>query len=86
MRESFRKLRGYWAIHRMFHSIRKEVKADPNRANYTDLAISPMRGNEFESLDLYHATRGGEEALARKRRSDTIREHTDHEAASVAAE
>ncbi len=45
-----------------------------------ELAIAPMRENEFEALDLYHATRGGEAALARKRRDDAIRAETTHEA------
>ena len=35
--------------------------------------IAPPQADEFEALDLYHATFGGEEALARKRRADAIR-------------
>ena len=47
--------------------------AAPDRWTYTDLAIAPPRADEFEALDLYHATSGGEAALARKRRDDAIR-------------
>ena len=47
--------------------------AAPDRLTYTDLAIAPPRENELETLDLYHATSGGEAALARKRRDDAIR-------------
>ena len=47
--------------------------AAPDRWTYTDLAIAPPAADEFEALDLYHATRGGEAALARKRRDDAIR-------------
>ena len=47
--------------------------ADPNRSTYTDLAIAPPASDEFDALDMYHATRGGEDALARKRRDDAIR-------------
>ena len=74
-RETVRKLRGYWSTWRLFHAIRKEVAADPDARNYTDLALSPLMENEAESLDLYHATRGGEAALARKHRDDAIRAH-----------
>ena len=35
-----------------------------------------QRRDEFEALDLYHATSGGEAALARKYRNDAIREGT----------
>ncbi len=51
----------------------KEIRHDPDRAAYTDLAIAPPTETEFETLDLYHATAGGEAALARKRRDDALR-------------
>ena len=38
-----------------------------------DPAITPERNEDFEDLALYHATSGGESALARKRRDETIR-------------
>src|SRR5262249_61929807 len=66
-----------------------EVMNAPDRWTYTDLAITPPQADEFESLDLYHATSGGEAALARKRREDAIRVETDahhHHAATEAAE
>ena len=36
---------------------------NPNRSTYTDLAIAPPASDEFDTLDMYHATRGGEDAL-----------------------
>jgi hypothetical protein len=51
--------------------ILKEVLNAPT-ATYTDLAIAPPR-DEFEQLSLYHATSGGEAALARKALGDSIR-------------
>ena len=75
----------YWRARKTY----KEVMAAPDRWTYTDVAITPPKADEFEALDLYHATSGGEAALARKRREDTIRVETDahhHHAASVAAE
>ena len=53
-----------------------EVLAAPDRWTYSDLAIAPPQADEFEALDLYHATSGGEAALARKRRDDAIRAGT----------
>ena len=69
---------GYWSVYRRAKTILKEVLAAPDRWTYTDLAIAPPLENEFEALDLYHATDGGEAALGRKRRDDAIRvgEHT----------
>ena len=63
----------YWSIYRRFHAIKREVATAPDRWSYTDVAITPLRENELESLDLFHVTRGGEDALARKRRDDAIR-------------
>ena len=82
-RDTLHKVRGYWSIYRRFQAALKEVKAAPDRATYTDLAITPLRENESESLDLYHDTRGGEAALARKHRDDAIRAGTNREVASV---
>jgi hypothetical protein len=73
VRETAHKLGGYWSTYRQFRSILKQVKSDPDRARYSDLAITPLRENEFEALDLFHVTRGGEAALARKHRDDAIR-------------
>jgi hypothetical protein len=64
-----------WGYYRLFSQskrILKEVLAAPDRWTYRDLAITPPDEMEFDNLDLYHATDGGEEALARKRREDAI--------------
>jgi hypothetical protein len=55
--------------------LKKALNA-PDRWSYTDLAIAPPKADEFEALDLYHATTGGEAALARKHRDDAIRGRT----------
>ena len=54
-----------------------EVTRDPNRWSYTDLAIAPPQEDELDTLDLYHATSGGEAALARQRRHDAIRDRAE---------
>jgi hypothetical protein len=52
----------------------KALKAS-DRWTYSDLAIAPPKADEFETLEMYHATAGGEAALARKYRDDNIRTH-----------
>jgi hypothetical protein len=64
---------GYWSVYRRAKATLREVLAAPDRWTYRDLSITPPEDEEFDSLDLYHATSGGEAALARKRREDTLR-------------
>ena len=66
-----------WHYSRFFLRTRRilnEVLNAPDRYTYTDLAIAPPRDDEFEQLSLYHATSGGEAALARKALGDSIRD------------
>jgi len=62
------------------------VFAAPDRWTYRDLAITPPEDDEFDRLDLCQATAGGEAALARKRREDTLRTGTSGAASTVAAD
>ena len=63
----------FWSVYRRTRAMLTEIEAAPDRWTYTDLAIAPPLENEFEALDLYHATAGGEAALERKRRDEAIR-------------
>jgi Radical SAM superfamily len=63
----------YWRVYKRFKATLDEALAAPDRWTYSDLAIAPPQTDEFEALDLYHATSGGEAALARMRRDDAIR-------------
>ena len=63
----------YWSVYRRFNAMLEEALEAPDRWTYSDLAIAPPQADEYEALDLYHATSGGEAALARKRRDDAIR-------------
>ena len=74
--ETITKLWRYYSVYRQCKKILDEVLAAPGRWTYNDLAIEPPKADEFEALDLYHATTGGEAALARKRRNDAIRTTT----------
>jgi hypothetical protein len=73
VREILVKAFKYWSVYRQWRAIYREVLAAPDRHSYTDLAIAPPSEDEFDTLDLYHATDGGEAALARKRRDDAAR-------------
>ena len=78
----------YWSTYRRFKAIRNAVLDAPDRWTYSDLAIAPPQSDEYDVLDLYHATSGGEAALARMRRDQAIRggsRVTDQPMAAVAA-
>ena len=77
-----------WHYSRFFLRTRRilnEVLNAPDRYTYTDLAIAPPREDEFEQLSLYHATTGGEAALARKALGDSIRDSGRPAAAAMPA-
>jgi Radical SAM superfamily len=63
----------YWSAFRRTQRILKETLAAPDRWAYSDLSITPPEADEFDHLDLYRLTSGGEAALARKRRDDVLR-------------
>ena len=66
----------YWGYFWVWRRCKKMLDAalkSPDRYTYSDLAIAPPEADEFDALDLYHATTGGEAALARKYRDDAIR-------------
>jgi hypothetical protein len=75
--ETLAKLWRYISVYRQCKAILDEVQAAPDRWTYSDLAIAPPKDDEFEALDLYKQTAGADAALARKRRSDEIREKTN---------
>jgi hypothetical protein len=65
---------GYLAVYRDAKRTLRQVLGAPDRWSYTDLAIAPPRDDELDTLDLYHATSGGEAAVARVRREASARE------------
>jgi hypothetical protein len=60
---------------RIGRSIAKEGRflRKSDRWTYSDLAIARPGSDEFDRLDLYHATAGGEAALARSVDEDRLR-------------
>jgi hypothetical protein len=71
--ETVVKMWRYLSVYRECKAILGEVLAAPDRWSYIDLATAPPKADEFDALDLYHATAGGEAALARKYRDEDIR-------------
>jgi hypothetical protein len=65
--ETLRKAWNYWGVYRETRRTLKSVLNDPQRMAYTDLAITPPGSDEFEALELYTATSGGQGALKRMR-------------------
>ncbi|MEJ2376847.1 MAG: radical SAM protein [Pseudolabrys sp.] len=63
----------YFRVYRRCKAMLDAALKAPDRWTYRDLAIAPPKADEFDALDLYHATAGGEAALARKHRDDAIR-------------
>ncbi|MGC1408776.1 MAG: radical SAM protein [Acetobacteraceae bacterium] len=72
--ETVAKACGYLAVYRNAKRTLRQVLRAPDRWSYTDLAIAPPRDDELDTLDLYHATSGGEGAVARVRREASARE------------
>jgi len=80
--KAWRYLRVYLRCKAMLNAALKA----PDRWTYSDLAIAPPRADEFEALEMYHATAGGEAALKRKYRDDAIRAHGHAQEPAEAAE
>ena len=62
-----------WSVYRQSKAILSEILTAPDRLTYTDVAIAPPKADEYEDLNLYNATSGGDAAVARKQRHDSIR-------------
>jgi hypothetical protein len=63
-------LRHLWRTHigiisllRRYNKVRKEIKANPHRSAYADLALTPVEETDDESLALFTATDAAKQAL-----------------------
>jgi len=63
----------YLGVYRDAMRTLRQVLRSPERLTYRDLAITPPRDDELDTLALYHETSGGEAAVARARRDDMAR-------------
>jgi hypothetical protein len=64
----------YLAVYREAKRTLRQVLQASDRWTYSDLAIAPPREDDLDTLDLYHATSGGEAAVARVQREAEARE------------
>ncbi|HET7714829.1 MAG TPA: radical SAM protein [Bauldia sp.] len=80
-----RKAAGYLGVYLKTRKMLKRALASEDRWTFSDLAIAPPEADEFEALELYHATAGGEEELGRMRRAEAIRAHVHAHAEETAA-
>ncbi len=74
----FNYLRHIWRAHvgiisllRRFNKVRKEIKANPNRRAYTDLALTPVAKADDESLALFSVTDAAKAAFKKSGRHQT---------------
>jgi hypothetical protein len=71
LRHLWRTHRGIIALLRRFNKVRKEIKADPNRRAYTDLALTPVEETDAESLALFSVTAAAKAALEKQQHAGT---------------
>ena len=67
--KAFRYARMFYDGYRIYRSVAR----DPASASYTDLAITPPKADELESLEMFSMTSGGRAAVAKKHREDDQR-------------
>lgn len=58
--ESAGKVARYLHRYRQWKRACRRVLSDPDRLNYTDVAIRPVTPEELDTLDMFHETSGGE--------------------------
>ncbi|MGE0851795.1 MAG: radical SAM protein [Hyphomicrobiaceae bacterium] len=61
---------GYWILR--MNNVRRRIKKDAKRRQYTDLSLSTQDG-EYDALSLFTETRGGEGAVAKRRKEVAAR-------------
>ena len=59
------------------------INRDPEKRNYTDLAITPPNEDEHETLGLFQDTTGGSAAVDLMRQADRVRVKVEAEAAQA---
>ena len=61
--KSFRVL----SMMRTHRRICRRVENDPNKASYTDLALTPSTEAELETLEIFSATQSAKDAVKKRR-------------------
>ena len=47
------------------------LKADPNARNYTDLALTPVMDDDFDSLEMFTVSAAAKSAVTKVRKPDS---------------
>lgn len=63
VRHVWRSHLGIISLLRRFNKVRKDIKANPNRRAYMDLALTPVEETDAQSLDLFTVTDAAKAAL-----------------------
>ncbi len=64
----------YWLLRMSL--MRRRVNRDAAREPYSDLALTAITAEQQENLELFETTRGGRQAIAKRRSEDAAREKT----------
>jgi hypothetical protein len=71
--ESWKKIGIYARLAWQGWRIGQNVRHDPKRHEYMDLALSPVDDEDMDKLALFHETAGGEAAVVKRRTEDLAR-------------
>src|SRR5262249_19017948 len=71
--EILSKLARVLAVARAYRRIARRVAADPDAANYRDLALTPATAEEVGALEIFSATDSAKQAVAKEQRRKTHR-------------
>ncbi len=58
-----------------FGRFRRSLKRDPNARNYTDLALTPVMDDEFDSLELFNVSAAAKSAVVKIRGAGPVDHH-----------
>ncbi len=63
---------GYWLLRMAL--VRRRINRDPNRKAYSDLALETGTADQLDNLALFNTTRGGQQAMVKRRSEDAARD------------
>jgi hypothetical protein len=56
-----------YSMVRKYKSVCKSIQNDPNKENYTDLALTPSNEEELQTLEIFSATQSAKDAVTNRR-------------------
>ncbi len=83
-------VRSHWGMAKLwwrYNQVRRQIKADPKRHDYMDLALTPVQDDEFDELALFTSSASAQAAVGKTRAEDAKRQaYLDKKNAVAAAE